>query len=75
MDDLLKLMHDTMTPVAAIKGAIELLQSGKMKPDETARLLSIIDLKAEQLNKILDAYYLKTREKEKSEKLDNQSDL
>jgi nitrogen-specific signal transduction histidine kinase len=63
MDELLKLMHDTMSPVAAIKGAAELLKTNEMSPEDTAKLLDIITVKSDHLNAILDAYYLAQRAK------------
>jgi hypothetical protein len=56
MNELLKLMHDTMSPVATIKGAVGLLKKGCLSPEETAKMLVAIETRADLLNKILDAY-------------------
>ena len=63
MDDLLQLMHDTMSPVNTIKGAVELLKSGKLSKEETVRMLDAIESRAEKLTEVLDAYYVKLRKK------------
>jgi nitrogen-specific signal transduction histidine kinase len=75
MDELLKLMHDTMSPVAAIKGAAELLKRDELSTEDTEKLLNTISDKADLLNAILDAYYISQREKQRSGKLDSQEDL
>lgn len=62
MNELLKLMHDTMSPVAAIKGAVNLLKGGKQKEEDGKKLLDIIDTKSDELNSILDTYYTKQKE-------------
>jgi nitrogen-specific signal transduction histidine kinase len=75
MDELLQLMHDTMNPVAGIKGAAELLKSGNVSPEDTKKLLDAISDRADRLNAVLDAYYIRRREEENSKKLDSQEDL
>jgi len=64
MDELLKLMHDTMNPVATILGAVELL---KNKPDisdeDRVKLLDEIEQRAKRINAVLDEYYVSQRAK------------
>jgi nitrogen-specific signal transduction histidine kinase len=74
MDELLQLMHDTMNPVAGIKGAAELLKNGDVNPEDTKKLLDAITDRADRLNAVLDAYYIKRRDEERSKKLDSQED-
>ncbi len=58
MNELLQLMHDTMGKVARIKGSTKLLQSGNLSKEEECKLLDIIDKSADELNQVLDAYYI-----------------
>lgn len=64
MNDLLKLMHDTMSPVATIKGAVTLLKKGVLSPEETKKMLDAIETRADKLNEILDAFYKSEKEKQ-----------
>jgi len=57
MNQLLALMHDTMSPVATIKVAVHLLKGGTLSPEETTKMLDAIETRADRLNQILDAYY------------------
>ncbi len=67
MDELLKLMHDTMNCTATIKSATEMLRTNAdLKPEEVEYLLKGISDRASRLNAVLDAYYLKKREEEKA---------
>jgi hypothetical protein len=68
MDELLRLMHDTMNCIHNIKTSAELLkkESG-LTPEEKEYLLNGISDRANRLNVVLDAYYLKKREDEKKE--------
>lgn len=61
MDKILQLMHDTMSPVATIKGAANLIKSISITENEKNLLLNTIEEKAEELNKILDNYYRQQR--------------
>ena len=63
MNELLQLMHDTMSPVNAIKGAVTVLKTGTLSPEDTSKMLDIIGVKANQLNEVLDAYYVKCKDK------------
>ena len=58
MNELLQLMHDTMGKVARIKSSTKLLQSGNLSKEDECKLLDIIDISADELNKVLDAYYI-----------------
>jgi hypothetical protein len=62
MNDLLKLMHDTMGHVAAIKGSVTLLKKGNLSDEDNKRLLDIIDIRANELNGVLDSYYIKQKQ-------------
>jgi len=64
MDKLLKLMHDTMSPVATIKGSVQLMKEGKLTPEETIKLLDAIEERADRLNATLDAFYVQMRKNE-----------
>lgn len=67
MDELLKLMHDTMNCIHNIKGAAELLKDeSRLTQGEKEYLLKGISDRADRLNAVLDAYYLKKREEEKA---------
>ena len=66
MDKLLKLMHDTMSPVATIKGSVQLMKERKLTPEETIMLLDAIEERADRLNATLDAFYVQMREEEDS---------
>jgi len=67
MNELLQLMHDTMSPVNRIKGSVKLLMLGNLSKDDECKLLSIIDNSSDKLNEVLDAYYVKN----KTEKLND----
>lgn len=54
---LLQLMHDTMSPVNTIKGAVDLLKGDTLSAEERNRLLDGIKERADKLNEALDAYY------------------
>lgn len=58
MNELLQLMHDTMNKVSRIKGSTKLLKSGNLSKEDECKLLDIIDISADELNKVLDAYYI-----------------
>lgn len=62
MDELLLLMHDTMSPVATIKSAVTLIKTGTLSPEETTKMLDAISERADRLNQILDDYFTKQRE-------------
>ena len=62
-NDLLQLMHDTMSPVATIKGSVTLLKTGTCTPEETIKMLDAITDRADKLNEVLDSYYIKQRAK------------
>jgi hypothetical protein len=57
MNDLLKLMHDTMGDTARIKGSIILLKSGTLTAEETMKLLDAIDTSNDHTQKVIDQYY------------------
>ena len=63
MDELLKLMHDTMSPVNTIKGAIDLIQEGRLSKEEFNKLCDGIRERANSLNAILDSYFTNERSK------------
>ena len=63
MNGLLQLMHDTMGKTAAMKGAVNLLQIGSLTKEEETNMLDIIDKSADALMKVIDAYYIKEKEK------------
>lgn len=62
MNELLQLMHDTMSPVNRIKGAVSLLKSDDLSKEDKDKLISIIELSSDKLNEVLDAYYVKVKE-------------
>lgn len=57
-NSLLQLMHDTMSPVNTIKGAVEILKKGNLSPEEKDKLLDAIKERADKLNEVLDAFYV-----------------
>jgi hypothetical protein len=59
MNEILQLMHDTMGRVASIKGAVKLLKEDKLSPEDKIKMLDAIEIKANELNGVLDAYYIK----------------
>jgi K+-sensing histidine kinase KdpD len=68
MNELLQLMHDTMSPVNTIKGAVDLLKksllpNGEFSKEDTLKLLNGIEDRANKLNEVLDAYYIKQKDK------------
>ena len=64
-NSLLQLMHDTMSPVNTIKGAVELLKKDGLSVEEKNRLLDAISERADKINEVLDAYYVSQKEKGK----------
>lgn len=60
-NELLALMHDTMSPVNTIKGAASLIISGTLTREETDRMVKSIIEKADELNRILDEFYKSER--------------
>ncbi len=60
-NELLQLMHDATGPVNTIKGAVELLKKGDLSPEETKRMLTAIEERADRLIEVMDAYYVKTK--------------
>jgi signal transduction histidine kinase len=54
-------MHDATGPVNTIKGAVELLKKGDLSPEETKRMLTAIEERADRLIEVMDAYYVKTK--------------
>lgn len=61
MNNLLQLMHDTMSPVARIKAAATLLKEGKLSPEDVEKMLDIILVSSDNLNQVLDSFYIKTK--------------
>ena len=61
MNDLLKLMHDTMSPVARIKAAATLLKEGKLSPEDAKKMLDVILVSSDDLNQVLDSYYMNSK--------------
>ena len=61
MNELLKLMHDTMSPVARIKAAATLLKEGKLSPEDADKMLDIILVSSDNLNQVLDSYYINSK--------------
>jgi hypothetical protein len=64
MNELLQLMHDTMGRVASIKGAVKLLKEDKLSPEDKIKMLDAIESKANELNGVLDGYYVKQKDKQ-----------
>lgn len=60
--NMLQLMHDAVGPVNSIKASIELLRSGKMSPEDTAKLFDAMETRANDLNKVLDNFYINNKE-------------
>lgn len=50
-------MHDAVGPVNSIKASITLLRDGKMSPEDTAKLLDIMETRANDINRVLDNFY------------------
>lgn len=63
MNRLLQLMHDTMNPVSAIVGAVELLKRGDYTEEEKKMYLDIILNRCDLLNKVLDNFYVTNKDK------------
>lgn len=61
MNELLKLMHDTMSPVARIKAAATLLKDGTLSPEDAEKMLDVILVSSDDLNLVLDSFYLKNK--------------
>lgn len=61
MNELLKLMHDTMSPVARIKAAATLLKDGTLSPEDAKKMLDIILVSSDDLNQVLDSYYINSK--------------
>lgn len=55
-------MHDAVGPVNSIKASIELLRSGKMSSEDTVKLLDAMEIRANDLNKVLDNFYINNKE-------------
>ena len=62
MNDLLQLMHDTMSPVNRIKGLVALLKTHDKTQEETDKILLYIEKSANDLNLVLDAFYIKQKD-------------
>jgi nitrogen-specific signal transduction histidine kinase len=50
-----------MSPVARIKGAATLLKSGTLSPEDAERMLDVILVSSDNLNQVLDSFYIKTK--------------
>ena len=61
MNDLLQLMHDTMSPVNTIKASVSLMKSYPLSPEDTLKLLNAIEDRANKLNEVLDSFYIKQK--------------
>lgn len=61
MNDLLQLMHDTISPVNSIKGAVSLMKTTALSAEDTLMLLNAIEKKANELNQVLDSFYIKQK--------------
>ena len=61
MDNILQLMHDTLSPILTIKGAVIVLKNIEIAPEEKIKLLEEIEKKAEELNEVLDGFYKSQR--------------
>ena len=61
MNELLKLMHDTMSPVSRIKAAATLLKEGKLSPEDADKMLDAILVSSDNLNQVLDSYYINSK--------------
>ena len=59
MNELLQLMHDTMNKTATIKSSVTLLKSGSLSKEDESKILDIIEIRAKELDAVLDAYYNK----------------
>lgn len=56
--NILQLMHDAIGPVNSIKASINLLRDGKLSKEDTVKLLNIMETRANDLNSVLDAFYI-----------------
>ncbi|OQA64747.1 MAG: hypothetical protein BWY38_02941 [Ignavibacteria bacterium ADurb.Bin266] len=54
-------MHDTMSPVARIKAAAKLLKEEKMSPENAGKMLDAILVSSDNLNQVLDSYYINSK--------------
>lgn len=61
MNSILQLMHDTISPVARIKGAAILLKSGTLSPDDVDKMLDVILVSSDNLNQVIDSYYIESQ--------------
>ncbi len=61
MNELLQLMHDTMSPVHTIKSAVSLMKSVTLSPEDTLKMLNAIEDRANKLNEVLDSFYTKQK--------------
>lgn len=50
-------MHDTAGPVTTIKGAVKLLKSGNLSPEDTLKMLDAISERADRINATLDVHW------------------
>lgn len=60
--NMLQLMHDAVGPVNSIKAGITLLRKNTMSPEDTAKLLDAMEKRADELNKVLDSFYINNKE-------------
>jgi len=56
--NILQLMHDATGPVNSIKACINLLRDGKLSKEDTDKLLNAIETRANDLNSVLDTFYI-----------------
>jgi hypothetical protein len=50
-----------MSLVARIKAAATLLKEGKLSPEDVEKMLDIILVSSDNLNQVLDSFYIKTK--------------
>lgn len=61
MNELLQLMHDTMSPVHTIKASVNLMKSVTLSSEDTLKLLNAIEDRANKLTEVLDSFYIKQK--------------
>ena len=61
MNELLKLMHDTSSPVNSIKSLVDLIKQGKLTKEETEKAHDGIKEKANEINLVMDEYFKSSR--------------
>lgn len=61
-NNILQLMHDATGPVNSIKASVTLLKNGSLSKENAVTLLNAMETRANDLNKVLDSFYIANKD-------------